>query len=120
VDALVACAADDEGLAAACCHSHGPFGRVALSRAVEVFECPGMVHLDLLPRSAELALVGHEPLDDLGAVAPDAGGVVVEGPWCGVACQRDAAPLRDQRRFSVPVHRDPKAGSVSRTARYRR
>ena len=32
--------------------------------------------------------------------------------WCPVP--GDASPLRDQRRFSVPVHRDPKApaGSV--------
>ena len=78
VDALVACAADDEGLAVACRHQPGPFRRVVPSLAVEVFECPDVVHLDLFPRSAQLALVGQEPLGDLGAVAPDAGGVVVE------------------------------------------
>lgn len=78
VDALVACAADDEGLAVACRHQPGPFRRVVPSLAVEVFECPDVVHLDLFPRSAQLALVGHEPFGDLGAVAPDAGGVVVE------------------------------------------
>ena len=75
MDALVACAADDEGLAAACCHPPGPVGRGALPLAAEVFECPGVAHFDLHTRSAQLALVGHEPLDDLGAVAPDAGGL---------------------------------------------
>jgi hypothetical protein len=66
------------------------------------------------PRSSHSSAVGHEPLDDLGTCAPGAGGVVVEGPWRGVPCQGDAAPLRGRRRFSVPVHRDPKApaGSV--------
>jgi hypothetical protein len=66
------------------------------------------------PHSSHSSAVGHEPLDDLGTCAPGAGGVVVEGPWRGVPCQGDAAPLRGRRRFSVPVHRDPKApaGSV--------
>jgi len=72
------------------------------------------VHFDLLPRPAWLALIGHEPLDDLAAVALDAGGVVVERLWRGVWRQGDASPSRDQRRFPVPVHRDLKAptGSV--------
>jgi hypothetical protein len=54
------------------------------------------------------------PIAALGAMAPDAGGVIVEGPWRGVPCQGDAFPLRDQRQFPVPVHRDPEApaGSV--------
>jgi hypothetical protein len=52
VDVLVAGAADDEGLAAACSHPRDPFGLVFLPLGVEVFEGTDMVHLDLVLRSA--------------------------------------------------------------------
>ena len=52
MDALVAGAADDEGLAAACGHPRGPFRLLLPPFGVEVFECPDVVHLDLIPRVA--------------------------------------------------------------------
>ena len=49
VDALVACAADDEGLAAAGSHPRDPFRLLFSPLGAEVFECPNVVHLDLRP-----------------------------------------------------------------------
>ena len=43
MDVLVAGAADDEGLAVACCHPCDPFGLVRPSPGVEVFEGTDMV-----------------------------------------------------------------------------
>jgi len=52
MDVLVADAADDKGLAAACGHPRGPFGLVCPPPGVEVLEATDMVHLDLVPGSA--------------------------------------------------------------------
>ncbi len=65
MDAVVADAADDKGLAAARSHPRSPFRLVLPPLGVEVFEGPNMVHLNLFPRTAEFAGVGQEPLNEL-------------------------------------------------------
>jgi hypothetical protein len=57
-------AADDEGLAAACCHPPGPCGLSPLSLGDEVFEGTDVVHLDLPSGFAHVAAAGQEPLDE--------------------------------------------------------
>ncbi len=52
MDVLVAVAADDQGLAVVCEHARGPFRLLLPPFGVEVFECPDVVHLDLIPRVA--------------------------------------------------------------------
>jgi hypothetical protein len=64
VDAFVAGAAHDEGLAAARGHSQGPFRELRPPFGVEVFERPDVVHLNLMLGAAEFAGVGQESLHE--------------------------------------------------------
>jgi hypothetical protein len=47
MDILVACAADDQGLAAARCHPRDPFGWVFASFGIEVLQGANVVHFHL-------------------------------------------------------------------------
>lgn len=113
VDVLVAGTADDKGLAAAGGHPQDPLRLWFPPVGVEIFQRPDVMHFDLVSRSAEFAGIGQEPLDQFRQVTvPDAWRVVVEGPWCDVARQADAAPFGHQWRSSaLAVDDDAKTAS---------
>ncbi len=99
MDVLMAGAADDQGLAAACCHLLDPCGLLGPPLASEILEMPDVMHFDLLPRATEFAGIGEKPLRHLGMSAvPDAGGIVVEGNGRGLACERDAAHMHQAKK----------------------
>src|SRR5512132_745987 len=86
VDAVVAGAADDQGLATAVGHLPGPAGLVRPVPGLEVFQPPDLVGLDGCIFLAELAPPGREPGDEFCRALPPGGReIVADGDWRGPA-----------------------------------
>lgn len=98
--------ADDGGLATAGCHHLDPARSLAPSPTLEALECSNVMNLDAVVRAAELAGISQETFENLCASAPDVPRTVVED-FVLVPIERNAAPLRYQRRLPGSLDLDP-------------
>jgi hypothetical protein len=113
LDVHMAHAADDQGLALAGNHHSDPCGLFGPPSALQVFQGPDVVDLDVFVRAAELALVRQQSLLQVRPlVVPDGSRLIIENCiW--TMLERHATPLSHQWRLACSLDRNPQARVVA-------